>query len=218
MITILQFTDILCVWAYIAQVRADELREHFGADIHIEQHFCSVFGDTQRKITKGWAERGGFAGYGDHVKKTVGRFDHVEVHPDIWTRDTPRSSLATHLFLNAVRLAEPERFDKAVWTLRQAFFHDLVDISNRDEQLRIAELLDMSIPNIELALKSGAAHAGLDHDLKLAARWDVKVSPTFIFNEGRQRLVGNVGYRILEANVHELLHRDDHAEEQLSWC
>lgn len=32
------------------------------------------------------------------------------------------------------------------------------------------------------------------------------VSSTLIFNEGRQRLNGNVGYRVIEANIRELLH------------
>jgi predicted DsbA family dithiol-disulfide isomerase len=43
----------------------------------------------------------------------------------------------------------------------------------------------------------------------------VTVSPTFIFNEGRQRLNGNVGYRIMEANIRELLNNPSREE---SWC
>ncbi|TPV95892.1 MAG: disulfide bond formation protein DsbA, partial [Myxococcales bacterium FL481] len=34
-------------------------------------------------------------------------------------------------------------------------------------------------------------------------------------NEGRQRLNGNVGFRIIEANVRELLR---HTETEHSWC
>jgi len=43
----------------------------------------------------------------------------------------------------------------------------------------------------------------------------VSSSPTLLLNEGRQRLVGNVGYRILEANVRELFERPG---VQQSWC
>jgi hypothetical protein len=46
-------------------------------------------------------------------------------------------------------------------------------------------------------------------------RHDVKVSPTLIFNDDRQRLTGNVGYRIIEANVRELLRAP---EREASWC
>jgi hypothetical protein len=34
-------------------------------------------------------------------------------------------------------------------------------------------------------------------------------------NEGRQRLNGNVGYRVLEANIRELL---NHPAGEQSWC
>jgi hypothetical protein len=40
-------------------------------------------------------------------------------------------------------------------------------------------------------------------------------SPSFILNEGRQKLFGNVGYRIIEANVAELL---ENQGNQASWC
>ena len=40
-------------------------------------------------------------------------------------------------------------------------------------------------------------------------------SPTMTFNEGRQTLAGNVGYRVVEANVRELI-RNPH--DQASWC
>ena len=43
----------------------------------------------------------------------------------------------------------------------------------------------------------------------------VQGSPTFVLNQGRQKLFGNVGYRVIAANIEELLH--DNAG-QLSWC
>ena len=52
-------------------------------------------------------------------------------------------------------------------------------------------------------------------DLDLARAQAIQASPTLLFNEGRQRLTGNVGYRIIEANIRELLER---APDQLSWC
>jgi len=36
-----------------------------------------------------------------------------------------------------------------------------------------------------------------------------------LLNEGRQKLYGNVGYRIIEANVQEILHQPGN---QASWC
>jgi hypothetical protein len=37
-----------------------------------------------------------------------------------------------------------------------------------------------------------------------------------LFNEGRQVLTGNVGYRVIEANVRELLRQP--SDDQSSWC
>ncbi len=51
--------------------------------------------------------------------------------------------------------------------------------------------------------------------MELVKEHNVTVSPTLIFNEGRQRLNGNVGYRVIEANIRELLHNP--AGEH-SWC
>ena len=47
-----------------------------------------------------------------------------------------------------------------------------------------------------------------------ARQSDISVSPTYVFNNGRQRLTGNVGYRIIEANVKELL---EQPHKQQSW-
>ena len=44
----------------------------------------------------------------------------------------------------------------------------------------------------------------------------IEGSPTFVLNEGRQKLYGNVGFRIVEANIAEMLRQPD--PDQASWC
>ena len=73
----------------------------------------------------------------------------------------------------------------------------------------------MDVAAIEGALQSGAAHAALSTDLKQAQEFGVRASPTLTFNEGRQTLTGNVGYRVMEANVRELINEP---ADQHSWC
>ncbi len=53
-------------------------------------------------------------------------------------------------------------------------------------------------------------------DTKDAESLGVKGSPTMILNQGRQKLFGNLGYRIIEANIEELLREPD--PDQASWC
>ena len=93
------FSDVLCIWAYCAQVRVDEVRKAFGDAVAIRYRFVPVFASTQQKIGAGWAARGGFAGYARHVRSVAERFPHVTVHGDVWEQVRPASSCAAHLFL-----------------------------------------------------------------------------------------------------------------------
>ena len=200
----------------------DELVAEFGDAIHVHYHFCSVFGDAHRKISDRWgAGDEGFGSYGAHVRKTVDRFEHVDVHPEVWSKAPPRSSLSPHLFLRAVELAEhageaPQRsFLELTARLRHAFFAEARDVSTWNEQCALAEAHGLKPDVVRQKLESGAAAAALSRDFELVRSYDVTVSPTVIFNEGRQRLNGNVGFRILEANVRELLRAPD---REASWC
>lgn len=220
-IAILHFSDVLCVWAYVAQIRVDELERTFGAQVAVDYHFCSVFGDAHRKIAARWAGRGGMAAYAAHVRTVAAGFEHAPLHAEVWGTSAPRSSLSVHLFLRAVGLAEREAelpagsFARALWATRCAFFRDGRDVSTHTEQVAVATALALPLEPITLRVESGAAHADLAADFELQKQHTVDMSPTLLFNEGRQRLNGNVGYRVIEANVRELVERAAHGQ---SWC
>ena len=220
-IRIMHFSDALCVWAYVSQIRIDELLENFPGSVELECRYFQVFGDVRKKIEVTWGERGGIRGYGEHVRDVCAKFTHVAVDPRVWVRTTPPSSLPSHLFLCAVRVLEseggalPGAHARAAWAVREAFFKDGADISRRQTLLAIAETLRLAVARIESILDTGAAHAALSDDLELARTHAIQASPTLVFNEGRQQLSGNVGYRIIEANIRELL---EGAPGQLSWC
>lgn len=222
-IRISYFSDVLCVWAYIAQIRLDELKTTFQDKVAIDYHFVSVFGNAREKLENHWRDRGGFKGYSNHVHEVVKKFDHIIVHPDIWTDVIPSSSTSCHLFLHAIQLLEMKGivqpsekvFEKAIWALREAFFTKLANISDRKVQFAIAKELGLPIAAIQEQIDSSEAYALLSKDFELVKEHTVTVSPTLIFNEGRQRLNGNVGYRVIEANIRELLHNPP-AEQ--SWC
>ncbi len=209
------FTDVLCVWAYVEQVRIDQLVQNFGEDVTVEHRFIDVFGDCSR-LTDRWADRGGLAGYGDHVREVVGRFDHCDVNPEVWVRNMPNSSIGCHVFLRAVDLLDvPEALPKAAWAMRKAFFTECADIGTREVQFGIAESIGLDRAAIQSHLASGEAHACLSRDSRAARTGSVQMSPTLLFNEGRQRLAGNVGYRVIEANIRELL---SNPSSEPSWC
>ena len=69
---ILCFSDILCVWAYFAELRLDEARRNFGAQIEFQHRFCQVFGDVPGKMAAGWRDKG--EGVAEHVQHVPARF------------------------------------------------------------------------------------------------------------------------------------------------
>jgi predicted DsbA family dithiol-disulfide isomerase len=221
-VQVTHFSDVLCVWAYVSQVRIDELLRNFPDRVAVEMRYFHVFGNVPGKIDAGWKDRGGAAAYGEHVRDVVGRFGHVPVHPRAWVEATPRSSMPAHLLLCAARLLEAQRAGppgthaRLAWALREAFFRDAEDIADQAVLKRVARDAGIDAGAIGGLLDNGAAHAALAEDLDLARQHAVQASPTLLFNEGRQRLTGNVGYRIIEANVRELL--EGGAPGQWSWC
>lgn len=223
-------SDVLCVWAYVAEARVDELRKEFGSSIELEYRFIPVFGATLHRIAKGWKERGGYAGFGEHVRGVAKEFPHVSVHERAWTEVAPTTSSAAHEVLCAVRLLTEEGtldsarreelegrnlLEEAIWQVRLAFFEHARDISNREVLFEILGQVGIPLPAIEAKLSSGQAMAELCRDIELRDEHKIEGSPTYYLNQGRQKLYGNVGYRVVSANLRELLEQPGH---QASWC
>jgi predicted DsbA family dithiol-disulfide isomerase len=189
--------------------------------VELEYRYFHVFGNVPRKMESAWKDRGGVAGYSQHVKSVVDQFGHVALHSEVWVRDTPQSSMPAHLMLCAVRVLEaagtlaPGTLARTAWALRLAFFRDCANISSQAVLTQIGQAAGLPMSEVERVLGDGSAHAALAEDLDLVRQHSIQASPTLLFNEGRQRLTGNVGYRIIEANIRELL---EGAPGQLSWC
>ena len=222
-VDVVHFSDVLCIWAYIAQIRIEELQASFPTEVRIDYRFMQVFGDVAGKMESQWADRGGLEGYAEHVRGVAARFEHVKINPQLWLANTPTSSLPAHLVLCGAKAmyaadpdgVEPDLVQRMLRSFRAAFFVELIDISNHQRLLEVAEQTGADITKLQQTLRSGAAHAQLTADLAAVAEGAVRASPTMTFNEGRQTLSGNVGYRVIEANVRELLRSP---EDQQSWC
>ena len=68
---------------------------------------------------------------------------------------------------------------------------------------------------IEAKLAAGEAVAETCRDVELRDQHNIEGSPTYYLNQGRQKLYGNVGYRVVSANLRELLEQPG---QQASWC
>ena len=69
------YNDILCVWAWIAQRRIDELNKQLGDKIDLRYHYVDVFGDAINKIPTQWREKGGYEGFSAHVIESASVYD-----------------------------------------------------------------------------------------------------------------------------------------------
>src|ERR1019366_5469828 len=204
------FSDVLCIWAYAAQARIDAVKEKFGDTVRLDHRFCSVFGDTARKITSNWRDGGEYAGFNAHLRTVARQFPHIEVHPEVWLKTRPPTSASAHLFLKALQLLEHQSevagthtaesiFDRVLWAFRCAFFRDCRDIARWEIQCEIAEALGADIVAIEQCRDDGSAFARLAGDYETADKMHIEGSPSFVLNEGRQKLYGNIRFRLIEA-------------------
>lgn len=224
------FSDALCVWAYIGQVRIDELKRTFTDQISVEYRFTPIFGAPQHKIGFKWQDRGGFEGYGEHVRKVGRNFEHISINNQTWSKCRPTSSAVCHQYAKAVQNLEHSGqisaegvaefdgrslFEELLWRMRLAFFRDARDISHMEALNQLAADLSLPVDAIDKEIISGRAMAELCRDAELSNEYHIEGSPTLVLNEGRQKLYGNVGYRILEANVKEVL---NNPHPQVTWC
>jgi predicted DsbA family dithiol-disulfide isomerase len=89
-IRIFYFSDVLCVWAFFAEVRLAAVRRSFGEQVLLEFRLCSEFGDTKRKIATG-------APRVDHLHHSARQFPEIRLHINIWRKVRPAWSLSPHL-------------------------------------------------------------------------------------------------------------------------
>jgi len=148
----------------------------------------------------------------------------------VWSDVAPTTSSTAHEMLCAARLLVDEGvidtarrdelggrtpFEEATWQVRSAFFEHARDVSDRDVLLDVLDRAGIPSPAIEAKLKSGEAMAEVCRDIELRDQLKIEGSPTYYLNQGRQKLYGNVGYRVVSANLRELLEQPG---DQASWC
>lgn len=221
------FSDVLCVWAYAGQVRIDEVKAQFGARVLLVNRFLNVYGDVPRRIQKhtGDADDPNQA-YAEKMRGVAARFDHTRMHDDAFARVRPRSSNQAHLVLCALRCYAAARFapseaselmHDAVKRVRVAFFEEGRDVGEFDTLYALLEAQGVDIDALRRHIRDGSAMAELSHDFMLKDDFKIVGSPTYVLDGGREKLFGNVGYRVIEANVSELL--DAQREPSgATWC
>ncbi len=208
------YSDVLCVWAWVSQRRLDELEENFNDRIEVRCHFINVFGDAPGKFETQWKDKGGLAGYRAHLDEVVEPFG-LSVHEQTWRDTVPHSSLNAHLVAKAVQnIADNLILAEALRAIRRAFFEEARDVSDFDSLIEIVSEVGVDATSLRESIATGRAASVLMNDYKQAETLQLRGSPSFVLDGGRQILFGNVGYRVLHANVEELLASPENA----TWC
>ncbi|MCU7818020.1 MAG: DsbA family protein [gamma proteobacterium symbiont of Lucinoma myriamae] len=219
-LTIDYYSDVLCIWCYSTKIKIDEMKHQFGEQISINYQYTPLFVDMHAMLEKNWADKGGLQGYNKMMHKLNAMFPYVEIHPEIGLTNLPRSSASCHQFLKAIDIMEKRNeiqstdpkntlLEQADWLIRLAYFRDALDVSKNSTLMSIAEQLNIPLPPLEALLTNGEAMAALascttDDKQKL-----IEGCPSYILNEGRQKLYGNIGYQVIEANIRALLEKPE---------
>ncbi|RLA37248.1 MAG: disulfide bond formation protein DsbA [Gammaproteobacteria bacterium] len=210
------YSDILCVWAWIAQRRIDELKQSFGDALEFRYRYVDIFGDTQAKMAGLWQQKGGYAGFAEHVQHSALDYENALINPKIWTQVRPATSANAHLILKAIELVYDQQtsIDSALM-LREAFFVDACDIGKLDILYDLVAAKGLNADLLQASIVDGSAIAALMNDYQICKLQTIKGSPSYVIDGGRQVLYGNVGYRVLHANIEELA---KNPPEEASWC
>lgn len=215
-IVIEYYTDVLCVWAWIAQRRIDELKAQTDLPVVFQHRYIDLFGDTHTKINDQWADKGLFEGYCEHVCDAASHYTSAPIHSDVWRITRPASSANAHLVIKAVELAHGAAASISfAFSVRKAFFMEAMDIANLERLYQLLSQQGIDSTPVKGAVNDGRAIAVLMSDYQRAKQQGIKGSPSYVIDNGRQTLYGNVGYRVLYANIHELLKRPAH---EATWC
>lgn len=210
------YTDILCVWAWIAQRRIDELNRQLGSKITVRYQYVDVFGDLAGKMQGLWKDKGKFEGFADHVHASASAFEYAPVNSRIWKEVRPATSANAHLVLKAVEnTTGPDSSAQLAHRIRKAFFVDAQDVGELSVLFDICQEADLDLADIKTSINDGSAMAALMGDYRRANQQQIKGSPSYVIDNGRQTLYGNVGYRVLHANIEELLKQ---RKDEASWC
>ena len=205
MVKVDYFTDVLCIWAFIGEKRLAEVQTKMVNEIEINLLFLPNFSACHQKINKGWANKGGFSGYAEHVHDVAQKFE-MTLHPDTWFKVRPSTSVLAHSIITSVMGTHGPQIASLFCTaVRHEFFINAQDISQLSVLQEIAEKLTIDWQKVMAYFNNGQGLAKLHEDFLQAQNYQITVSPAWVFNEGRQRLIGNVGYRVIEANLRELI-------------
>jgi len=205
------WSDPLCVWAFVAEGRVDDVLARYGDRLAVRWRVVPVFGSVPARFAHGAWKDAGPAGRAEATAKLAARFGVSGVTGQVWIDDPPASTWSPSAAVAAVRLAEGAgelpggATGRYLRALRHRFFAENLNVARRSAQAETAEALALPWAPIAAALDDGRALAALWEDHEERVRLGIQGSPTWVFDGGRAMLYGNVSEGVLRATVAELV-------------
>lgn len=203
------WSDPLCVWALVAQVKLDRVLAELGEHVRVDYRIVPVFGSVAWRFSLGpWAKEG-VEGRVSATRKVAEQAGRTDVNGECWRHSMPASSWAPAMAIKAVFALEGGLGEVSGPTyqiaLRERFFVGGANVARRSVQLEVAEELALPRAPIEAWLDDGRALASVCEDHAEKERLRIQGSPTYVFDGGRAMLYGNFDYGILRSTVEELV-------------
>lgn len=204
------WSDPLCIWAFVGEDKLEHVFRDFEGSIDVEHRMVPVFGSVLERFATGAWSAGGPKKRCEITKSVAERFGRTEVSGQVWVKDPPASSWPAAAAVKAAfELVKRDAltFERATAYLRQlriACFVEDRNIARRSVLLDVAEQADLPVEALTQLIDDGTAMARLWEDHTARQALGIQGSPTYVFDDGRAMLYGNVDEGILLATVRRL--------------
>jgi predicted DsbA family dithiol-disulfide isomerase len=201
------WTDPLCIWAYVAQSKLVSIVRSSPQPLLPLHRIVCVFGDIEERFETGVWSKTGRQGRAEKTREIAESFGIDNVSGQVWVDDTPSSSWAPAMAIKAVfaaeRAGEIEEGRAAAYQfgVRRAFFEEDRNVAKREVQLELAEHFSVPRASLERRFEDGSAVAAVARDQDERRALGVRGSPTYVFDDAREMLYGNVPLALIEATV-----------------
>ena len=213
MLTVLAFTDPVCVWCWAAEASLRGLETHYPDSLDI-RHIAGgmvkdirAFEDSGAGLTGQQTMAEINAGIARHYEESSA-VHHMPIHTDglrLFSEASP-SSWPQNIAFKAAQIVSPRYATRFLRRIRQAAMAEALPTGEAAVLYDLARACGIDLKNYLAALTDGSALAAFRQDLRLGAEMAVDLFPTFIleYQDKSLRLSGFVTFPDFEKAIARL--------------
>ncbi len=208
-LTIDFYSDILCIWGWVGQHHNRQLLKRWDhTQVEWRFRYLELYGDVKARVEKNFRGEEAWDKYASAAERLVSKFEGLSVHPDIWRKTRPTTSMMAHQTIKAVEQTHGElaaiEYSNRV---REAFFAEARDVSQASVLTELLKEQSIAHHDLTTHLQDGSALAKTIAEFRQAENDKIPGSPSWVMDNNRYRLFGNVKPEIIIATVDSLITR-----------